>query len=65
VARPPPGLAGGKEIQSDPAIDRISKLPTVTVTPFDSLSEDPAQVYLARGITADLTTDLSRLGACA
>jgi len=56
-----PASLAGKEIQSDPAIDRISKLPTVTVTPFDSLSEDPAQVYLARGITADLTTDLSRL----
>jgi TolB-like protein/DNA-binding winged helix-turn-helix (wHTH) protein/Tfp pilus assembly protein PilF len=42
-------------------LDRISKLPTVTVTAFDSLSDDPAQVYLARGITADLTTDLSRL----
>jgi|SoiMethySBSTD1v2_1073268.scaffolds.fasta_scaffold111180_2 DNA-binding winged helix-turn-helix (wHTH) protein/TolB-like protein/Flp pilus assembly protein TadD len=56
-----PASLVGKEIQSDPAIDRVSKLPTVTVTPFDSLSEDPAQVYLARGITADLTTDLSRL----
>lgn len=42
-------------------LDRVSKLPTVTVTAFDSLSDDPAQVYLARGITADLTTDLSRL----
>ena len=41
--------------------DRASPLPTVTVTPFDSLSEDGAQIYLARGITADLTTDLSRL----
>jgi DNA-binding winged-HTH domains len=46
---------------SDPGVDRISKLPTVTVTAFDSLSDDPAQAYLARGITADLTTDLSRL----
>ena len=56
-----PASLVGKEIQGDPGIDRISKLPTVTVTPFDSLSDDPAQVYLARGITADLTTDLSRL----
>jgi TolB-like protein/DNA-binding winged helix-turn-helix (wHTH) protein/Tfp pilus assembly protein PilF len=53
-------LAGG-HTQEEPGTDRISKLPTVTVTPFDSLSDDPAQVYLARGITADLTTDLSRL----
>ena len=58
--RLPPSLAS-KETQSYPGIERISKLPTVTVTPFDSLSDDPAQVYLARGITADLATDLSRL----
>ena len=49
------------QTQSDPGVDRIAKLPTVTVTAFDSLSDDPAQAYLARGITADLTTDLSRL----
>jgi TolB-like protein/DNA-binding winged helix-turn-helix (wHTH) protein len=41
--------------------DRVSALPTVAVTPFDSLSDDGAQIYLARGITADLTTDLSRI----
>ena len=41
--------------------DRVSALPTVTVTPFDSLADGGAQIYLARGITADLTTDLSRL----
>ena len=58
--RLPPSLAS-KETQSYTGIERISKLPTVTVTPFDSLSDDPAQVYLARGITADLATDLSRL----
>jgi DNA-binding winged helix-turn-helix (wHTH) protein/TolB-like protein len=49
------------QAQSEPGADRISKLPTVTVTAFDSLSDDPAQLYLARGITADLATDLSRL----
>ena len=47
--------------QDESGLDRISKLPTVTVTAFDSLSDDPTQVYLARGITADLATDLSRL----
>lgn len=51
----------GRQTQDEPGADRLSKLPTVTVTPFDSLSDDPAQVYLARGITADLATDLSRL----
>jgi DNA-binding winged helix-turn-helix (wHTH) protein/TolB-like protein/Tfp pilus assembly protein PilF len=49
------------QAHGESSLDRISKLPTVTVTAFDSLSDDPAQVYLARGITADLTTDLSRL----
>ena len=38
-----------------------SALPTVTVMPFDSLSEHSEHVHLVRGIVADLTTDLSRL----
>jgi DNA-binding winged helix-turn-helix (wHTH) protein/TolB-like protein/Tfp pilus assembly protein PilF len=50
--------AGG-ESRARADVDR--PLPTVTVTPFDSVGDDPAQVYLARGITTDLTTDLSRL----
>jgi adenylate cyclase len=51
----------GSEARTPAGADRISKLPTVTVIAFDSLSSDTEQVYLARGITADLTTDLSRL----
>jgi DNA-binding winged helix-turn-helix (wHTH) protein/TolB-like protein/Tfp pilus assembly protein PilF len=47
--------------EGESGLDRLSKLPTVSVTVFDSLSDDPAQVYLARGITADLATDLSRI----
>ena len=47
--------------EGESGLDRLSRLPTVSVTAFDSLSDDPAQVYLARGITADLATDLSRL----
>lgn len=34
---------------------------TVTVVPFESLSSAPDQGYLARGISNDLVTDLSRL----
>ena len=49
------------ESRITPDADRVSALPTVTVTPFDSLADDGGQIYLARGITADLTTDLSRL----
>src|SRR5262245_52931090 len=42
-------------------VDPAPRLPTIAVAPFESLAEDIEQVYLARGITADLTTDLSRL----
>src|SRR4029079_5124952 len=34
---------------------------TVTVVPFESLGTDDEQAYLARGISDDLMTDLSRL----
>jgi len=43
--------------------DRMSGFPTVTVMPFESLADGGEQIYLARGITADLTTDLSRLAS--
>jgi DNA-binding winged helix-turn-helix (wHTH) protein/TolB-like protein/tetratricopeptide (TPR) repeat protein len=33
----------------------------VGIVPFESLGVDPEQVYLARGITVNLVTDLSRL----
>jgi TolB-like protein/DNA-binding winged helix-turn-helix (wHTH) protein len=35
--------------------------PSIVVMPFHNLSEDPDQQYFAAGLTADLTTDLSRL----
>src|SRR5205085_7321326 len=35
--------------------------PSIVVLPFHNLSGDPGQEYLAAGITADLTTDLSHL----
>jgi len=35
--------------------------PTVTIRPFEALGDDPQSVLLARGITADLLTDLSKL----
>lgn len=35
----------------------------VTVIPFESLGTDPDQAYLARGISDNLITDLSRLSA--
>jgi DNA-binding winged helix-turn-helix (wHTH) protein/TolB-like protein len=36
-------------------------LPTVTVLPFETVGAGPEQAYLARGISSDLMTDLSRL----
>lgn len=34
---------------------------SIVVLPFDNLSDDPEQEYLANGITDDLTTDMSRI----
>jgi len=42
--------------------DRLQAAPiTITVMPFESLGVDGEQSYLARGISNDLMTDLSRL----
>lgn len=38
----------------------LGKRPTVLVLPFENLSHDPRQDYLADGMTEDLITDLSR-----
>jgi DNA-binding winged helix-turn-helix (wHTH) protein/TolB-like protein len=35
--------------------------PTVAIRPFEALGNDPEEVLLARGITADLVTDLSKV----
>jgi TolB-like protein/cytochrome c-type biogenesis protein CcmH/NrfG len=40
--------------------ERFEELPTVTVTPFATIDDDRRHAYLAQGIAADLTTDLSR-----
>lgn len=37
--------------------------PSLIVLPFANLSNDPGQEYFSDGITGDITTDLSRLGA--
>jgi DNA-binding winged helix-turn-helix (wHTH) protein/TolB-like protein len=40
--------------------DRVAQ-PTVTIKPFEALGSDPQAALLARGITADLVTDLSKV----
>lgn len=40
-----------------PAVDR----PSLVVLPFDNLSDDKEQAYLADGFTEDLTTELARV----
>jgi adenylate cyclase len=52
---PPPKMTVGQMPESD--------LPplSIAVLPFENLSGDPEQAYLADGISEDLTTDLSHL----
>lgn len=38
----------------------VSRAPTVVVAPFEALGKDSQELLLARGITADLLTDLSK-----
>ncbi|MFZ2099513.1 MAG: adenylate/guanylate cyclase domain-containing protein [Oricola sp.] len=39
----------------------LPKVPSVAVLPFDNLSADPSQEYLARGISEDLITNLAKV----
>ncbi len=41
--------------------DARQVLPSVAIQPFEALSGDPREALLARGITADLVTDLSKV----
>jgi DNA-binding winged helix-turn-helix (wHTH) protein/TolB-like protein/cytochrome c-type biogenesis protein CcmH/NrfG len=47
-----------------PAIEaQRTAQPTVTIRPLEALGSDPQATLLARGITADLVTDLSKVSA--
>jgi DNA-binding winged helix-turn-helix (wHTH) protein/TolB-like protein/Tfp pilus assembly protein PilF len=47
----------------DPADDKpLSRLPTITVLPFESVEDEDTQRRLGRGLAADLGTDLAKLG---
>jgi DNA-binding winged helix-turn-helix (wHTH) protein/TolB-like protein/Tfp pilus assembly protein PilF len=56
-----PGPAESDADAFDLGDGRREALVTITVLPFDSLGSDARQAYLARGISSDLMTDLSRL----
>ena len=56
IAEVPPAQAALSRDETD----RTSQ-PTVGVSPFEALGDDPQAVLLAQGITADLVTDLSRV----
>jgi DNA-binding winged helix-turn-helix (wHTH) protein/TolB-like protein/Flp pilus assembly protein TadD len=49
----------GTATATQPPVER--SMPVVSVQPFEVLRDDPEQQYLARGITADLIAQLSRL----
>ena len=52
----PPGQASMANIEA-----ARTAQPTITIRPFEALGNDPQAVLLARGITADLVTDLSKV----
>ncbi|MBU1394810.1 MAG: winged helix-turn-helix domain-containing protein [Gammaproteobacteria bacterium] len=55
-------LRFARELPAPPAVETVAfgNMPTITVLSFDSLGEDSPD-YLARGIAADLATDLAQL----
>lgn len=56
VSGVPPGQVPMASIEAARAAQ-----PTVAIRPFEALGNDPQAVLLARGITADLVTDLSKV----
>ena len=56
--------SGGGGIEApflEDSAERWSALPTITVTPFETVGDDSTETYLARGMTSDLMTDLSQV----
>lgn len=54
------GLPPGHAPMASTEAARIAQ-PTVAIRPFEALGNDPQEVLLARGITADLLTDLAKV----
>jgi len=59
------GIERGSAPKPAPAVGEIDisppDKPSIAVLPFASLSNDPEQAYFAEGLSASLTTDLSRI----
>lgn len=59
---PPSVAAVAREPTPQPIAQRAgAELPTVAIRPFEALGDDPQEALLARAITADLVTDLSKV----
>jgi DNA-binding winged helix-turn-helix (wHTH) protein/TolB-like protein/Tfp pilus assembly protein PilF len=54
------GVPSGATTMASAEATRAAQ-PTVSIRPFEPLGDDPQAVLLARGVTADLVTDLSRV----
>ncbi len=64
VDLPQSGRSAAQARDSDrPAAGEASRHPSIAVLPFSIIGEDPDQDYLAKGLTEDLTTDLSRISS--
>jgi len=59
----PPGVAEVAREPTPPPIAQraAAELPTVEIRPFEALGDDAQEALLARAITADLVTDLSKV----
>ena len=59
------GLAWYYSRDSLPAVTHRTdaSLPALVLLPFTNMGSDPQQEYFTEGVTADITTDLSRLGS--
>ncbi len=49
------------KVAAESAIAERMAQPTVAIKPFEALGDDPRAILLARGITADLASDLSKV----